>query len=146
MVFILLTMDFKNIIGGTHKSGFSTSEVALYFIKVDGIVANDSKIFSFGHNLFGSESEPFDAPLLFYKNLSQSSLAGLHCYCCSTNLVVTENLTFSHLKGLSNHLNSAGYNRKIWIPSTNLHSHSKFKSLLSRDQLKIRGSVYTIII
>lgn len=115
LVFILLTPSFNETLQAIHKSGFSTSDEVMFFIRVKEVTRNDPMIFSFGNNLFASDVEPFHASLAFFANSSSSLSIGLHCYFCLENLVATDNRTLSGLRFLIQHLNSEGYGRRLQI-------------------------------
>lgn len=122
IVFILLTSTFEEALTSVEKSGFSSSNYALFFVKVYQIHSNNSIIYSFTNNLFLSETEPFHAGVIFFEQNSALSRVALHCYFCNEKLTISNNLSLSHLQSLSEKLNSLGYDRKLPIRSSPMNS------------------------
>lgn len=143
IVFMFSAMSFQDTLLGIYNSGFSTSDEVMFFIQAQEISENDSMLYSFGNNLFASDSEPFHAAIAFFASSNNSSVIGVHCYFCPNKLVVTDNLTLSKIHQLSSQLNSVGHDQKLQFRSPTFDSSFYLKDcLISLDQLKLRQPIY----
>ncbi|CAL8132153.1 unnamed protein product [Orchesella dallaii] len=98
VIFVLYTNTFNGTMEAIRRSGFGTSDIVIYFIKLVSPIKENDIYSDFLNHMITEESTPFHAPIVFFKDWETSFVQGF-CYFCP------ENIGHFHLTNASNHKN-----------------------------------------
>ncbi|CAL8143399.1 unnamed protein product [Orchesella dallaii] len=133
IIFMLHTLTFNETVSAIYKSGFGTSDDAIFFVEYSSLIEWKNHVLKFSaldqHSPF-----IFHANIVFLTNDSRN--IGIHCYFCPPNptrlhlINITSIKSYYHLKRITQSLNANGYGRHARIKTV-------VADLKSDDCLKI---------
>lgn len=145
-LFVLLLYSFEDTLLAVHKSGFSSSDDALFLIQVNEITSTDFIINSYMNELFTYDSELYHAPLAFFEKSTSSKRVGLHCYFCPEKLGISHMTSLMQIGAIIEQTSSQGYQRKLKLRTTQLDQAGfPRECILSLEELQLRQPFYAAL-